>query len=164
MTEEFVWRNSEKAEKAVSFIILSVCACARKNEIIVISRYALMEPKPKLTNQDLLDRVSYLAQASHLVVGFNENLARMYGSTLRRVAQKSVLRLHPSVKHSLCPVCDSTLVPGATASVRIESGSDTRAVLSCAHCGFARRFKSRSKRRTAPAAAVAVVVAQPAPQ
>jgi len=68
-------------------------------------------------------------------------------SNLRQVAQKSTIRLHSSVKRTLCRVCNAVLVEGQTCQKSMENtsrgGRKPHAdvlVLKCIACGAKKRF------------------------
>ncbi|KAG0032450.1 Ribonuclease P protein subunit p21, partial [Podila clonocystis] len=46
--------------------------------------------------------------------------ARFYASTLREIGRKSVIRIDPSIKRSICLRCEAVLIPYVSAEVRIE--------------------------------------------
>ncbi|OSD06973.1 Rpr2-domain-containing protein [Trametes coccinea BRFM310] len=47
-------------------------------------------------------------------------LSRSYVSTMRIVGQKTMVRMDPALKRTLCKGCDTVLLPGSTASVRVH--------------------------------------------
>lgn len=73
---------------------------------------------------------------------------------LRQVAQKSQIRLHTSVKHSICKICSAILIEGETSKKYIENlsrgGRKPHAdvlVLECGVCGSKKRFPTGAKRQ-----------------
>ena len=75
-------------------------------------------------------------------------------SNLRHVAQKSQIRLCPSLKRSLCKRCDSLLIPGITSTVGLENKSRNGSkpwanvhVVDCQVCGAQKRFHVGMKRQ-----------------
>ncbi|XP_066591303.1 uncharacterized protein Rpp21 isoform X2 [Prorops nasuta] len=65
--------------------------------------------------KDVFERLNYLYQASQLMAPKNRVAASCYGNTMVNCAQKSVLRLEPNVKRTICKCCQSYLIPGETA-------------------------------------------------
>ncbi len=73
---------------------------------------------------------------------------------LRAVSLKSVVRITPTMKHSICKRCDVLLVPGSTATASMENKShDGRKpwadilVVTCVACGNAKRIPVGAKRQ-----------------
>ncbi|EPS36312.1 hypothetical protein H072_10209 [Dactylellina haptotyla CBS 200.50] len=50
-------------------------------------------------------------------------LGRYYTSQLLSVSKKSVQRLSPAVKHTICKRCSSVLTPGVSCTTRVENKS-----------------------------------------
>lgn len=73
---------------------------------------------------------------------------------LRAVSLKSVIRITPSMKHSICKRCDVLLVPGSTATAGMENKSREGKkpwadvlVVTCIACGTAKRIPVGAKRQ-----------------
>lgn len=99
-----------------------------------------------IPQKDIYRRMNFLYQAAHTVLVVSPqdwDLSRHYTSTLKTLARKNVLRLHPNLKRSLCKKCDIILIAGLTAKVRVKSEREEHVVVTCIHCGFARRFLTR---------------------
>lgn len=64
-------------------------------------------PKANITSKEHYARLSYLYQLSMVTSASHksEPLSRFYGSTMKCVARKNVLRLSPTVKRSICKKC-----------------------------------------------------------
>ena len=74
---------------------------------------------------------------------------------LRAVSLKGQVRLSATVKHNICKRCDALLVPGVSATAKMENKSrDGRKpwadvfVINCHNCGTAKRFPIGSKRQS----------------
>lgn len=106
-------------------------------------------------NFHLHARLSHLYQASTVLAAPTEAgdapvspaLSRFYLQNLRAIAKKSVMRLDPSIKRTICKRCDSLLVPGVSSTHRIENpskgGKKSWAdvlVVECNACGAVKRF------------------------
>eukprot|EP01132_Coremiostelium_polycephalum_P006844 gene6844-8488_t len=76
----------------------------------------------KNKNNDSFKRINFLYQASHLLLmnSNNQNLSGFYCDSLKQIAQKSVIRLNPSIKRNLCKKCSSLLLPGLSSTVRLQ--------------------------------------------
>ncbi|KAF8454959.1 RNAse P Rpr2/Rpp21/SNM1 subunit domain-containing protein, partial [Terfezia claveryi] len=84
----------------------------------------------------------------------NPALSRFYLSTLRSVAQKNVLRIHPNIKRCICKRCEAHLVPGVSCTLESENRSRRGKawaevmVVRCGGCGVVKRFPvGREKNR-----------------
>ncbi|KAI0335126.1 Rpr2-domain-containing protein [Cubamyces sp. BRFM 1775] len=69
-------------------------------------------------------------------------LSRNYVGTMRIVGQKTMVRMDPCVKRTLCKGCDAILMPGATATVRIHPlpSHGEAVVYTCTNCQTIRRI------------------------
>ncbi|KAI0633229.1 RNAse P Rpr2/Rpp21/SNM1 subunit domain-containing protein [Trametes polyzona] len=69
-------------------------------------------------------------------------LSRSYIGTLRTVGQKTMVRMDPTLKRTLCQKCDTVLLPGTTSSVRVNAmRSHGKAVVyTCLTCKAIRRI------------------------
>ncbi|KAF3904956.1 hypothetical protein ABW20_dc0110407 [Dactylellina cionopaga] len=86
--------------------------------------------------------------ASQLPVG----LSRYYTSNLLAVSKKSVQRLSPTVKHTLCKRCSSVLTPGISCTTRVENLSKNGRkkwadvlVIECNFCKACKRFQMNER-------------------
>lgn len=106
-------------------------------------------------NFHLHARLSHLYQASTVLAAPTEgrdapvspSLSRFFLQNLRAIAKKSVMRLDPSIKRTICKRCDSLLVPGVSSTTRIENPSKGGKkpwadvlVVECNACGAVKRF------------------------
>ncbi|KAI5800338.1 RNAse P Rpr2/Rpp21/SNM1 subunit domain-containing protein [Peziza echinospora] len=106
-------------------------------------------PKPPPLPRTSFLRLSHLYQLSHSALPHTPPLARFYLSTMRSLSHKSVLRLAPSIKRSICKRCDSLLVPGVSCAGEMRNdargGSERKPwadvwVVRCNGCGAEKRF------------------------
>ncbi|KAI9067275.1 Rpr2-domain-containing protein [Trametes sanguinea] len=69
-------------------------------------------------------------------------LSRSYVGTMRIVGQKTMVRMDPALKRTLCKGCDTVLLPGSTTSVRVHPlPSHGEAVYyTCLTCDTTRRI------------------------
>lgn len=94
-------------------------------------------------NRDIHLRMNYLYQMAHQVLlsnPENKNLARFYICMMKRIATRLVMKLHPSMKRTICKKCDMLLIPGITATVRIKAHRQKHRVVQCLDCGKVKRF------------------------
>ncbi|KAF3908203.1 hypothetical protein AA313_de0202611 [Arthrobotrys entomopaga] len=110
------------------------------------------QQQPPPSQRPILSRLSFLHQASTLLSlppssHSSIGLSRYYSSHLLAVSKKSVQRLSPSVKHSICKRCSSTLTPGVSCTTRIENKSKNGRkpwadilVFQCNFCKACKRF------------------------
>ncbi|KAG4087181.1 Rpr2-domain-containing protein [Neocallimastix lanati (nom. inval.)] len=68
-------------------------------------------------------------------------LARYYNSTLSVVAQKTVSRMDPNVKRSICKCCKTPLIPGLTSDINVDD-NEVKYEIVCKSCHTKREFKS----------------------
>ncbi|CAH1274103.1 RPP21 [Branchiostoma lanceolatum] len=100
----------------------------------------------QIAGKDNFQRMNFLYQMAHTVMSVNPNnaqLARYYTSTLKRISKNCVQRQDPSVKRTICKRCDSLLIPGVTATVRIRAKREKHVVVTCLECRMVRRFLAR---------------------
>ncbi|RVD89674.1 uncharacterized protein DFL_000671 [Arthrobotrys flagrans] len=108
--------------------------------------------KPPPPQQAIFSRLSFLHQASSILPPSSIGLSRYYTSHLLSVSKKSVQRLSPAVKHTICKRCSSILLPGITSTTRVENksrGGRKRwadvVVVTCGFCGGTKRFPTVNK-------------------
>ncbi|KAF8527783.1 RNAse P Rpr2/Rpp21/SNM1 subunit domain-containing protein [Gautieria morchelliformis] len=63
-------------------------------------------------------------------------LGSSYVQCMRNISSKNVIRIDPNVKRTLCKGCDTVLLPGTTASVRVRGSADKsrEVVYTCLAC------------------------------
>ncbi|XP_002131371.2 ribonuclease P protein subunit p21 [Ciona intestinalis] len=95
-----------------------------------------------LQKKDVYQRLNYLYQAAHFAISMqpvNKELSKYYTRTMKTLAQKNVVRLHPHVKRTICKHCDLLLIPGVTCTYR-NKGKPKQTVVTCQGCGTFRRY------------------------
>ncbi|KIJ39862.1 hypothetical protein M422DRAFT_174598 [Sphaerobolus stellatus SS14] len=123
-------------------------------------------PRPNsVTNREIYQRMNFLYQASSYLKSIeavtasnNEvdgheptqkqkrrriavgDLGSSYVRSMRAVGNKSVTKMDPNVKRTLCGSCDTVLLPGVTASVRVKgtSGRSNKVLYTCLSCDASR--------------------------
>jgi ribonuclease P protein subunit RPR2 len=84
----------------------------------------------------------------------SEALARRLVSDLQSVSRKTQIRLPQALKHSICKLCNTMLVPSLTCSEKMENRSKNGSkpwadvkVQSCNTCGSAKRIPVGAQRQ-----------------
>lgn len=100
--------------------------------------------RPATDNQA---RISFLFQAANtLIVTKYDKLSRNMARNADLVSKKSVTKLTPSLKRSICRNCNTCLVPGLSQKTYISNSSAAKSphndvlVHECCNCGTAKRF------------------------
>jgi len=70
------------------------------------------------------------------------DIGQGYVRAMRLIGQKTTVKMDPSVKRTLCRGCDTVLIPGLSANVRVNSSNTHRHVITttCLRCISARRI------------------------
>ncbi|XP_076686515.1 ribonuclease P protein subunit Rpp21 [Andrena cerasifolii] len=93
--------------------------------------------------KDIFERMNYLYQASHLMALKNRVAASYYGNIMIGCAKKSVLRIEPAIKRTICKCCQSPLIPGETAKVRLVSKPTKGVKWTCLTCLSVKRYPTK---------------------
>lgn len=99
-----------------------------------------MEKKTLGANRDVYSRLSFLIQAANTVS--SEPLSRAYNRAMVGISKKSVLKLSPSIKRSLCKKCNRSLIPGSREIENLSKDQRKECdllVIKCC-CGQVKRF------------------------
>lgn len=126
----------------------------------------------QIANRDNFARLSYLYQLSNQFITSPKTssattapnddstlqtlLARGYDRNLDLLSKRTLSKISPSVKRSMCKKCHMLLIPGMTVSVRIENNSKTQdakndiLVNKCLTCGECKRFPIGKDREYIP--------------
>ncbi|KAJ1652216.1 hypothetical protein IWQ61_007398 [Dispira simplex] len=67
-------------------------------------------------------------------------LARFYCHTMKKIAQRSVTRLDPNIKRSICQRCEALLMPGITCQSRLVRKAPRTMGFKCQVCCHQRNF------------------------
>ena len=79
-------------------------------------------------------------KAKQIAMVGEEDYARYYIHTARRIAQKVNIRIPKKYSMNYCRKCNSYLIPGKTSKVRLNKYNKTIDVI-CLHCGYIRRYR-----------------------
>jgi ribonuclease P protein subunit RPR2 len=103
-------------------------------------------PKASIASKDHYARLSYLYQLSMVMSNSQQSmpLSRFYGSTVKAVARKNVLRLSPDFKRTMCRKCNRVLNP-ETSARRIINNSNSKderndVLEILCECGWIKRY------------------------
>lgn len=73
----------------------------------------------------------------------NGPLASYYSDNMMGCARKAVLRMEPDLKRSICKRCQTPLIPGETARVRLTSRPVKGVKWTCLTCRNTKRFPTK---------------------
>ncbi|RCK62834.1 Ribonuclease P protein subunit RPR2 [Candida viswanathii] len=102
-----------------------------------------------VANIDNYARLSHLYQISNQLTTSHPGLgvlARGYNRNLDLIAKKTVTKVSPHLKRSICKKCNTLLIPGLTVTIYIENLSREKLqhcdvlVNKCSNCGECKRF------------------------
>lgn len=100
-----------------------------------------MDTEPKLCQgKDVFERMNYLYQAGHLMASRNRVAASYYGNIMISCSKKSVLRIDPEIKRTVCKSCQTPLIPGETARVRICKKPSKNIKWTCLTCFDSKKY------------------------
>ncbi|PBK74610.1 Rpr2-domain-containing protein [Armillaria solidipes] len=115
-------------------------------------------------NKDIIQRLNFLYQASVYLNGVpsqspprrkrvtTSDLSRSYVSSMKIVGQKTVVKMDPSVKRTICKGCNTILVPGSTVTIRANKSPSHGhlMVYTCTQCKTTRRIPAPPADHAAP--------------
>ena len=101
----------------------------------------------KKSNVPAFSRMNYLYQAASMCTQTpteqSVRLAAYYGMLLRGIGKKAQARMDPSIKRTLCKGCHMLMVPGVTATVRLQKRPVAQVTWLCKCCATIKRFNLR---------------------
>ncbi|KOC70437.1 Ribonuclease P protein subunit p21, partial [Habropoda laboriosa] len=93
--------------------------------------------------KDVFEKMNYLYQASYLMALKNRVVSSYYGNIMVGCGKKSVLRIESDIKRTICKCCQSPLIPGETARVRLVSKPVKSVKWTCLTCLSVKRFPTK---------------------
>jgi len=100
--------------------------------------------KNMVKSEDVFRRINYLYQLAHHTLTrlpkANLEMVRFHCSTLKTIAKRHVLSIHPDIKRTLCKKCHMLLIPGLTCTVRHRRKRQRHIVVTCTDCRTLKRF------------------------
>lgn len=105
-------------------------------------------PPKTIPNKDHYARVSYLYQASSYLLTKPKysSLSKAFSKNVDTVSKKTVLKLSPNLKRTICKKCKILLIAGLTQTSEIQNkskdGNSKSDILvhTCINCQSAKRF------------------------
>ncbi|CRK91347.1 CLUMA_CG005020, isoform A [Clunio marinus] len=88
-------------------------------------------------NKEVFQRVNFLLQANKLMAGKNNSLACYYGSLMKQLQKKSVLKIDSSIKRDLCKRCSIFLTPTTS---EISVTEESLGIIKCNRCGYEKKY------------------------
>lgn len=70
----------------------------------------------------------------------NRIMASYFGNNMLACARKAVVRMEPNLKRTICKCCQSPLIPGETARVRLVSKPVKSVKWTCLTCMNSKRY------------------------
>ena len=102
-----------------------------------------------VVSQVARERIEILIQQALETVENNELLSRRYVSLVRRISERTKVRVPREAKRYLCKNCGIIMVPGRNARVRLYAR--TRGiVITCISCGTFRRYPVSRRKLATP--------------
>ncbi|KLO18402.1 Rpr2-domain-containing protein [Schizopora paradoxa] len=98
--------------------------------------------EPMQVDHEPLQRRRDHKRKSRKDVKSSSHISRAYLKSMRIIGQKTMVRLDPDVKRTICRGCNSLMLPGVTANVRSKARSPRIHNISyiCKTCSSSRRF------------------------
>ncbi|KAJ7282960.1 RNAse P Rpr2/Rpp21/SNM1 subunit domain-containing protein [Mycena rebaudengoi] len=118
-----------------------------------------------IVNRDIMQRLNFMYQASVYLSGVLpappadaapvpqkrkkkarrmtiHDLSKSYVSSMKVVTNKTMVKMDPAVKRTLCNGCNLVLIPGSTASVRVKTSTahGHLMIYRCSSCNSTRRI------------------------
>ncbi|KDQ21716.1 hypothetical protein BOTBODRAFT_168937 [Botryobasidium botryosum FD-172 SS1] len=80
------------------------------------------------------------------------DLSKNYAGSMKAIGAKAIVKMDPVVKRTMCKACNTILVPGTTASVRVKPSSSHRHAISytCTKCRRSRVIPAPPRRVEPP--------------
>ncbi|CAH2350330.1 ribonuclease P protein subunit Rpr2p [[Candida] railenensis] len=108
----------------------------------------MVKPPKSIPHKDHYQRISFLYQSSSLFANSEKYqvLSRALARNVDLVSKKTVLKLTPAMKRTICKKCHTNLIPGINMKIRIENLSKKQSeksqvlVHQCNNCLESKRF------------------------
>ncbi|CAG9805581.1 unnamed protein product [Chironomus riparius] len=96
-----------------------------------------MSKRKNLHNKEVFQRINYLHQASKIIASKNKTLSCYYGSLLKDLRNKAVIKIDPSIKRDLCKRCSISF---NQETCKLVSYSDSLVEIECGNCGYRKKY------------------------
>ncbi|KAL7037399.1 hypothetical protein ACKWTF_009196 [Chironomus riparius] len=96
-----------------------------------------MSKRKNLHNKEVFQRINYLHQASKIIASKNKTLSCYYGSLLKDLRNKAVIKIDPSIKRDLCKRCSISF---NQETCKLVPYSDSLVEIECGNCGYRKKY------------------------
>lgn len=98
-------------------------------------------------DSDAALRLTYLWAAAHVLSQNAPAASSFYVSCIKQVGRRVTMPLDAlTIKRHACKRCNTLLIPGSGARVRVEPRREKHVVVTCTRCGSVRRYLARPPR------------------
>jgi len=87
-----------------------------------------------------IQRISILLSKARELIKEDQDLSRRYVYLARKIAMKANVRIPRKWKIWICKKCNSYLLPGYNARVRIRNNRMSHLLITCLNCGNQKRY------------------------
>jgi ribonuclease P protein subunit RPR2 len=91
-------------------------------------------------------RIQNLYRLANETVKTDPDLARRYIHLMRRIAQRTRTKIPQNIRDRVCKKCDTPLIPGYNATIRINQKREPHITTRCQTCGNITRRPIRSRK------------------
>ncbi|MCD6402785.1 MAG: ribonuclease P [Candidatus Aenigmarchaeota archaeon] len=98
-----------------------------------------VKKKPLWQKKIALERIITLFELAKKELDIHPERSRRYVELLRKIGLRYNVRLPKDIKRSICKECNTILIPGKTAKVRLDSKKKT-VIIKCLECGKIYRY------------------------
>ncbi|XP_011305007.1 ribonuclease P protein subunit rpr2 isoform X2 [Fopius arisanus] len=94
--------------------------------------------------KDVFERMNYLLQAGQLLSSMKDFVgSSLCGNMMVSCGKRSVLRMEPDIKRSICKCCQTPLIAGESARVRLISKPLKAVKFTCLVCGTTKMIPTK---------------------
>lgn len=113
-----------------------------------MKRYFRNKDKTQEFIKDIaLQRIEKLFQYAFSLVKENPELSRKYILLARKIAMRARVHIPTRYKRIFCKKCNTPLIPGVNARVRLRQNRFSRITVTCLSCGNVVRYPLKLKRK-----------------
>ncbi|XP_034936767.1 ribonuclease P protein subunit rpr2 isoform X2 [Chelonus insularis] len=93
----------------------------------------------------VFERMNFLYQASQIMAKIDPVASSFYGNAMINCAKKTVSKIEPDIKRTMCKSCQSPLVAGETARVRLMTKPIKSIKITCLLCKTSKRIVNKKE-------------------